>query len=76
MLDREVVEGPAVAQTHDVGTRNDRGRSGCFARSTITPSDTSTKANRVPMFESSANVSISQIPAGIPTTKPAIQVLI
>jgi hypothetical protein len=32
------------------GTRNGRGRSGSLRRSTITPADTSTKANNVPML--------------------------
>ena len=56
------------------GTRNDRGRSGCFLRSTITLAATMMKANSVPMLVNSANVSMSQRPAGIPTRNPAIQV--
>jgi predicted permease len=50
-------------------------RSGWVLRSTITPSETMMNANSVPMFARSANVPISQMPAGIPTTSPAIQVL-
>jgi len=57
------------------GTRKLRGRSGCVRRSTSTPAETTMNANSVPMFERSANVSISQMPAGIPTTRPAIHVL-
>ena len=41
----------------------------------MTPAETITNANSVPMFESSAKVSMSHMPAGMPTTKPAIQVL-
>jgi len=40
----------------------------------ITPSDTSTKANKVPMFDMSAASLMAKIPDGIPTTNPAIQV--
>ena len=57
------------------GTRKDRGRSGCVRRKMITPTDTMTKANKVPMFARAANVSMSQSPAGMPTAKPAIHVL-
>ena len=57
------------------GTRKPRGRSGCFLRRTITPAETRMNANSVPMFDRSANVPISQMPAGIPTANPAIQVL-
>src|SRR6185312_6147987 len=56
------------------GTRNARGRSGCLRRRKITPSDTRTKANNVPMFERSAASPMSTSPAGIPTAKQAIQV--
>src|SRR5215469_12952137 len=56
------------------GTRKARGRSGCRRRRKITPSETSTKANKVPMFERSAASEISTRPAGIPTAKQAIQV--
>ena len=56
------------------GTRKLRARSGCFLRNTITPADTTTNANSVPMFDNSAKVSISHKPAGTPTTNPAIQV--
>ena len=44
-------------------------------RSTITPAETTTKANSVPMLDRSANVPMSQMPAGMPTANPAIQVL-
>src|ERR1035437_2907435 len=57
------------------GTRKLRGRSGCFFRSTMTPADTTTNANSVPMFDNSANVSMSHSPAGTPTKIPAIHVL-
>ena len=40
----------------------------------ITPSDTKTNANRVPIFERSAASLIAKIPAGSPTANPAIQV--
>src|SRR5579864_7368340 len=56
------------------GTRNDRGRSGWLRRKKITPSETSTNANSVPMFERSAASPISTKPAGMPTAKQAIQV--
>src|ERR1700722_6982100 len=56
------------------GTRNARGRSGWWRRRKITPSETSTNANRVPMFERSAASPMSTNPAGIPTAKQAIQV--
>ena len=48
---------------------------GCFLRSTITPTDTTMKANNVPMLERSENQLMSKIPAGIPTRRPATQVL-
>ena len=57
------------------GTRNPRLRSGCVLRSTSTPADTTINAKSVPIFDRSANVPISQMPAGIPTTNPATQVL-
>ena len=56
------------------GTRKPRGRSGCVLRRINTAMDTSTKANNVPMFERSASVPISKIPAGIPTKIPATHV--
>src|SRR6266436_6256222 len=56
------------------GTRKARGRSGCRRRKKMTPIDTRTKANRVPMLERSAASPISTSPAGIPTAKQAIQV--
>src|ERR1017187_6393469 len=59
----------------DPGTLNPRGRAGWVLRSTITPRETMMNANSVPMFAKSAKVPISQMPAGIPTTRPAIQVL-
>src|ERR1017187_3878226 len=46
----------------DPGTRNPRGRSGCLRRSTITPAETTMKANSVPIFARSANQSISKTP--------------
>src|SRR5882724_11001433 len=56
------------------GTRNARGRSGCLRRRKITPNDTSTNANRVPILERSAASPMSTSPAGIPTAKQAIHV--
>src|ERR1700679_205128 len=56
------------------GTRNPRYRSGSLYRSTITPIETSTNANSVPMFDISANVPTSNNPAGIATSTPATQV--
>src|SRR5579884_1495268 len=56
------------------GTLNARLRSGWFLRRNITPSETRTKANKVPMFERSAAWPIATNPAGKPTTKPAIHV--
>src|ERR1035437_3856034 len=56
------------------GTRNARLRSGCLRRRNMTPSETSTKANSVPMLARSAASPISTSPAGMPTAKQAIQV--
>src|SRR5438105_15760198 len=56
------------------GTRKARGRSGCLRRRKITPSETSTNANNVPIFDKSAASPISTSPAGIPTAKHAIHV--
>src|ERR1700688_1403932 len=53
------------------GTRNERLRSGCLRRRKMTPSETSTKANSVPMLARSAASPISTSPAGIPTAKKA-----
>ena len=57
------------------GTLKPLGRSGCVLRSTSTPMETSTKANKVPMFDRSAASPISTRPLGRPTARPAIQVL-
>jgi len=70
---QNTIERPGSTGHH--GTRNPRCRSGCVLRSTITPAETTMNANSVPIFDKSANVPISQIPAGIPTTRPAIHVL-
>ena len=51
-----------------------RARLGCLRRRKMTPNETSTKANRVPMLERSAASPMSTSPAGIPTAKHAIQV--
>src|SRR5438445_3340201 len=56
------------------GTRKARLRSGCLRRKKITPSETRTKANSVPMLERSAASPISTNPAGMPTAKHAIHV--
>src|SRR5260221_1767573 len=56
------------------GTRKDLGRSGWRRRRKITPRETSTNANSVPMFDRSAASPISTSPAGIPTAKQAIHV--
>src|SRR5208283_2146833 len=56
------------------GTRNARLRSGCLRRRKITPRETSTKANKVPMLARSAASAISTNPAGMPTAKQAIHV--
>src|SRR3984893_10551856 len=56
------------------GTRNERLRSGCLRRRKMTPSETSTNANNVPILERSAASPISTKPAGMPTAKQAIQV--
>ena len=40
----------------------------------ITPRDTSTNANRVPIFDKSAASLMAKIPDGMPTTNPAIHV--
>jgi len=40
-----------IGTTGTQGVRKVRRRSGCFDRSTSTPSDTSTKANSVPMWK-------------------------
>src|ERR1700729_1038443 len=64
----------SVGITDPNGTLNPRTLSGCFTRRTITPIDTSTNANSVPMFDISANVPTSNSPAGIATSTPATQV--
>src|ERR1019366_8384741 len=56
------------------GTRKARLRSGCLRRRKITPSETRTKANNVPMLARSAASPMSTRPAGIPTAKQAIHV--
>src|SRR5437764_12193175 len=56
------------------GTRKARARLGCLRRRKMTPNETSTKANRVPMLERSAASPMSTSPAGIHTAKHAIQV--
>src|ERR1700722_19893438 len=56
------------------GTLNPRCRAGSLYRSTITPIDTRTNANNVPIFDISANVPTSNSPAGIATNTPATQV--
>src|SRR5713226_4265909 len=56
------------------GTRKARLRSGCLRRRRITPSETRTKANSVPILERSAASPMSTTPAGTPTAKQAIQV--
>src|SRR5580704_13418377 len=56
------------------GTRNPRRRCGSLYRSTITPIDTSTNANSVPMFDISASEPTSNNPDGIATRIPATQV--
>src|SRR5205814_6774331 len=56
------------------GTRKARARLGCLRRRKMTPNETSTNANRVPILERSAASPISTSPAGIPTAKHAIQV--
>src|SRR5579885_1220900 len=63
-----------VGRYGEKGTRKPRGRSGWVRRSTSTAPATRTKANSVPMLERSASVPISKIPAGTPTTMPAIHV--
>src|SRR5580692_1059366 len=56
------------------GTRNPRRRWGSLRRKMMTPRETKTKANSVPMLERSAASLIAKMPEGIPTAKPAIQV--
>src|SRR5712671_6959168 len=56
------------------GTRKARALLGCLRLRKMTPSETKTKANSVPMLERSAASPISTSPAGIPTAKQAIQV--
>src|SRR5579864_8064822 len=56
------------------GTLKTRLRSGWVRRRMITPNETSTKANKVPMLERSAASLIAKMPAGMPTANPAIQV--
>ena len=58
------------------GTRKPRGRSGWVRRRTRTPALANMNAKRVPMFERSAKVPMSKMPAGMPTRKPAIQVAV
>ena len=56
------------------GTRKPLLSSGCLFLSKITPIETNTNANKVPMLERSAASPISSRPAGNPTASPAIQV--
>ncbi len=56
------------------GTRNPRLRCGSLYRNTITPIDTSTNANSVPMFDISASEPTSNSPDGIATRIPATHV--
>jgi hypothetical protein len=54
------------------GVRKARGRSGWVRRSTTTPIDTSTKANRVPMLTMSARVERGTKVAMRATTAPVM----
>src|SRR5581483_2852258 len=64
-----------ISGNHETkGTRKVRGRSGGLRRKKITPSDTRTNANNVPIFDRSAASPISTNPAGMPTAKQAIHV--
>src|SRR5579872_3142538 len=56
------------------GTRKLRGRSGSVFLRKSTPSETSKKANNVPIFERSAASPTSKKAAGSPTAAPAIHV--
>src|SRR5512146_2632227 len=79
-----ITSSPAIKDTHRItemignsgtsGTLNPRCRSGCDLRRKSTPSDTSTKANSVPIFDRSAASLMLKKPAGIPTAAPAIHV--
>jgi hypothetical protein len=65
----------STARTGTTGThgvRNARGRSGRVRRSTSTPSDTSTNANRVPMLTMSARVDSGTKVAMTATTSPVM----
>src|SRR4029453_10087880 len=61
-----------IGTSGTAGVRKALGRSGWVRRSTITPIDTSTKANRVPMLTMSARVDRGTKVAMRATTTPAI----
>src|SRR5918997_5921970 len=56
------------------GARNGRGRSGSTLRSTMTPAETSTKANSVPMLVSSTTSAMFAKAANDPTNVPVMSV--
>ena len=64
-----------IGSTGTHGTRNPRFRSGRVRRSTITPADTSTNANSVPMLTISSSLSIGNTVAVTATTRPTISVM-
>src|SRR5688500_9773896 len=62
------IEMIGVSGTH--GTRNGRGRSGSVFRRKITPADTNTNANSVPMFVRSTTSAMFANPANVATKRP------
>jgi hypothetical protein len=64
-----------IGVTGTRGARNGRGRSGSCFRSRITPADTSTNANRVPMLVRSTISSMLATAAMPPTTRPVRMVV-
>src|SRR5580698_11076964 len=53
----------AIGSNGTIGARNPRGRSGRVRRKTMTPADTSRKANRVPTFTISSSLSVGNAEA-------------
>src|ERR1700740_598209 len=65
----------AIGSSGTQGARNPRGRSGRVRRKTITPADTSTKANSVPTLTISSSLAIGITDAVTATTSATSTVI-
>ena len=65
----------AMGSSGTHGARNPRSRSGRLRRSTMTPADTSTKANSVPTLTISSSLAIGNTDAVAPTTSATSTVI-